>query len=212
MIQTNEIQLWHKILGHINFESFVKTNKRQLVKGLPNISKPIKSLCKSCHHGKQTRVSFKTKEQSSSRPLEMIHTYLCGPAMVQTLQGERYFILLIDDFTRMIWVTFLKENSKYFDKFKRFKELVENEIGLKIKCLRSNNGGEFMKYEFNKFCEEHRIQRQFLVAKIPQQNRVVRRKNIMVQETKMTMLIEGKLPQKFWREPVGAVIYILNRA
>ena len=61
--------------------------------------------------------------------------YLCGPTMVQTLQGERYFILLIDDFTRMIWVIFLKENSKYFDKFKRFKELIENEIGLKIKCL-----------------------------------------------------------------------------
>ena len=109
MIQTNEIQLWHKILGHINFEFFVKTNKIQLVKGLPNISKPIKSLCKSCHHGNQTRVSFRTKEQSSSRPLEMIHMYLCGPAMVQTLQGERYFILLIDDFTRMIWVTFLKK-------------------------------------------------------------------------------------------------------
>ena len=79
--------------------------------------------------------------------------------MVQTLQGERYFILLIDYFTRMIWVTFLKENLKYFDKFKRFKELVENEIGLKIKCLQSNNGGEFMEDEFNKFCEEHRIQR-----------------------------------------------------
>ena len=56
--------------------------------------------------------------------------------MVQTLQGERYFILLIDDFTRMIWVTFLKENSKYFDKFKIFNALVENESGLKIKCLR----------------------------------------------------------------------------
>ena len=69
-----------------------------------------------------------------------------------------------------------------------------------------------MKDEFNKFCEEHRIQRQFLVAKIPQQNGVVRRKNRMVQETKITMLIEGKLPQKFWREAVGAVIYILNRA
>ena len=69
-----------------------------------------------------------------------------------------------------------------------------------------------MKDEFNKFCEEHRIQRQFLVAKIPQQNGVVRMKNRMVQETKRTMLIEGKLPQKFWREVVGAVIYILNRA
>ena len=63
--------------------------------------------------------------------------------MTKSLQGEYYFMLLIDDYTKMTWVTFLKEKSEAFMKFKAFKALVENEINHKIKCLRSDNGGEF---------------------------------------------------------------------
>ena len=57
------------------------------------------------------------------------------------MQGEHYFILFIDDYTRMNWVYFLKEKSKEFKKFKAFKAHVENETDLKLKCLRSYNGG-----------------------------------------------------------------------
>ena len=74
---------------------------------------------------------------------------------------------LIDDYTRMTWVTFLKEKSKEFEKFKAFKALVENEIDFKIKCLRSDRGGEFTSYEFDKFCENHGIKRHFLAAWTP---------------------------------------------
>ena len=68
-------------------------------------------------------------------------------------------MLFIDDFTRMAWVYFLKEKSETFNKFKAFKTLVENEIGVKIKCLRLDNGGEFTSKEFNIFCEIHVIKR-----------------------------------------------------
>ena len=60
------------------------------------------------------RVSFKTKEYSTSKPLELVHTNLCGPTGTQSLKGESYFMWLIDDYTRMTWVTFLKEKSKEF--------------------------------------------------------------------------------------------------
>ena len=83
-------------------------------------------------------------------------------------------MLLIDDYTR---VTFLKEKSEAFMKFKAFKALVENERIHEIKCLRSNNGGEFTSNEFNEFCENPGIKRQFLGAKNPQQNGVAERKN-----------------------------------
>ena len=62
-------------------------------------------------------------------------------------------MLCIDDFTRMAWVYFLKEKSKAFKEFEVIKTLVENEIGVKIKCLRSDNGGEFTSKEFDLFCE-----------------------------------------------------------
>ena len=95
-------------------------------------------------------------------------TDLYGPTRNKILQGEYYFMLLIDNYTRMTWVTILKEKSEAFEKFKIFKAMVENETHVKIKCLRSRNGGEFTSNEFNDFCETHGIKRQFLVAKTPQ--------------------------------------------
>ena len=68
-------------------------------------------------------------------------------------------MMFIDYFTRMAWVFFLKEKSEAFDKFKDFKTLVENETEAKIKCLRSDNGGEFTSDEFDIFCETHGIKR-----------------------------------------------------
>jgi transposase InsO family protein len=82
-------------------------------------------------------------------------------------------MFLIDDYTRMTWITFLKEKSEAFEKFKSFKSLVENDIDLKIKCLRSDRGGEFTSYVFDEFYENHGIKRHFSVARTPQQNGVV---------------------------------------
>ena len=64
------------------------------------------------------------------------------------LEGESYFMLLIDDFTRMTWVCFLKKKSEAFEHLNIFKEMVENETKLKIKTLRSHNGSEFTSNEF----------------------------------------------------------------
>jgi transposase InsO family protein len=127
-------------------------------------------------------MSFKTKEYATSKPLELVHTYLYGPTRTKSLQGESYFMLLIDDYTRMNWVTFLKNKSEAFEIFKAFKALVEKEIDMKIKCLRSDNGGEFTTIEFEEFCEAHGIRRQYSTTRNPQQNGVVERKNIHVQE------------------------------
>ena len=137
---------------------------------MPEVTKPAKNVCENCQHGKQTRVSFKTKEFSTTKPLELVHTDLCGPTKSKGLNGEQYFMLLIDDYTRMTWVCLLNGKSEAFGCFKTFKELVENEIGSQIKCFRSDNGGEFTSDEFNKYYEEHGIKQQFSVARTPQQN------------------------------------------
>jgi len=68
-------------------------------------------------------------------------------------------MLLIDDYSRMTWVTFLKDKLKSLDKFKAFKAMVENEIELRIKCLRSDRGGVFTSNEFNVFYEDNGIKR-----------------------------------------------------
>jgi transposase InsO family protein len=102
-----------------------------------------------------------------TRPLEIVHTHLFGPNTKKGLKGEKYFMLIVDDYTRMVAVFFLRNKSKAFENFKVYKEMVENEMDSKIKCLISNNGGEFTSKEFMDYCSRHGIKRQFFVARTP---------------------------------------------
>jgi transposase InsO family protein len=92
-----------------------------------------------------------------------------------------------------------------------FKDMVEDENDLKIKFLRSNNGGDFTSKEFMEFCEYHGIKRKFAVARTPQQNGFVERNNINVHEMDRTMLKYSKLSNIFWVQEVRTTISILNR-
>ena len=78
----DESWLWHRRLGHLNFDNIVKISKKKVVRDFPKILKPLNTVCKHCQLGKQTRTSSKTKEHMTSHPLEIVHTYLCGPWQV----------------------------------------------------------------------------------------------------------------------------------
>jgi hypothetical protein len=163
-----ESWLWHRRMGHIHFDNLVKVSKREAVGEIPQIMKPTNTLCKHCQQGKKTKTRFKSKEYSMTRPLEIVQTELFGPTREKGLKGEKYFMLLVDDYTRMTIVFFLKNKSEDFQNFKIYKEMVENEMDSKIKCLRSNNGGEFTSKEFMDYCINHGIKRKFSVARTPQ--------------------------------------------
>ncbi|GLJ31052.1 hypothetical protein SUGI_0621390 [Cryptomeria japonica] len=137
----DESWLWHRRTCHVNFDSLIKLSSTHVVRDLPNIVKPVNLVCKECQLGKQTRISFKNKHHTLDGLLDLVHIELCGPTNVRSVKGDRYFMLLIDDYSRIMWVVFLKEKSKAFEKFKIFKAKVEIESGLKLKCLRSNRGG-----------------------------------------------------------------------
>jgi hypothetical protein len=79
--------LWHKRLGHINFENLIQLNKKEAIRDLPVIKDLSSSVCKQCQHGKQTRVKFKTKEHSTIKPLEIVHADVCGPMRTTGLKG-----------------------------------------------------------------------------------------------------------------------------
>eukprot|EP00253_Pinus_taeda_P031019 PITA_31019 len=123
----------------------------EAVRGLPDIGIPDNTICKSSQFGKQTRTNLHEKEGSASRPLELVHTDVCGPSRKMSPRGEEYFILFIDDYSRMVWIGLMKHKDEAFEKFKSFKDLVENESTHKIKSLRSDRGGEFTSNEFFDF-------------------------------------------------------------
>jgi hypothetical protein len=143
--------------------------------------------------------------------LEIVHTDLVGPTRKKGLKGEQYFMLLVYYYTKMTVVFFLGKKSKSFEKFKVYKEMVENEMDSKIKCLRLDNGGEFTSKEFIDFYNKHGIKRQFFVARTPQQNGVVERKNRTVQEMARTMLMDSKLEDVFWTHAVHTTVHIQNK-
>jgi transposase InsO family protein len=196
----DESWLWNKRMGHTHFDNIFKVSKREAIREIPQITKPTNTVCKHCQQGKKTKTRFKSKEFSTKRPLEIVHTDLVGPTTTKGLKGEKYFMLLVDDYTIMSVVFFLKNKSEDFENFKVYKEMVENEMDSKTKCLRYDNGGEFTSKEFMGYCSRHGIKRKFYVARTPQQNGVFERKNSTVQEMARTMLMDSKLTDIFWTQ------------
>jgi transposase InsO family protein len=202
----DEIWLWHRRICHIHFDNHVKVNRREVVREMPRITKPTNTLCKHCQQGNQTKTRFKSKEYSMTRPLEIVHTDLVGRATTKGLKGEKYFMLLVDDYTRMTAVCFLKNKLEAFENFN-----IYNEMDSKIKCLRYDNGGEFTSKEFMDYYNSHGIKSQFSIARTPEQNGVVERKNRTIQEMARTMLIDTKLTDIFWTHAVHTKFHIQNR-
>jgi transposase InsO family protein len=109
-----------------------------------------------------------------------MHTDLVGTTTTKGLKCEKHFILLVDYYTRMTTIFFLRNKSKAFKTFKVYKEMVENEMDSKIKCLRFDNGGEFTSKKFMDYYSRHGIKIQFFIARTPQQNGVLERNNMTV--------------------------------
>ena len=92
-----------------------------------------------------------------------MHVDICGSTRTPSLSNKRYFLLFVDDYTRMIWIYFLDQKSEEFSFF-----VDDNQM----KTLRTNRGGEFIYKPFMQYCKENGIQRQLIVQRAPQQNGV----------------------------------------
>jgi hypothetical protein len=146
-----EANKWHCRLGHLHFDGLKKMHDKGMVAGLPKINGPV--VCEACIQGKQTKNPFVGSSWRAQEKLELIHTDLCGPMHIPSLGKSKYFLLFIDDLTRMCWIYFLINKHEALGKFKVFRALVEKESGCQIKTLRSDRGGEFCSQEFNDHLE-----------------------------------------------------------
>ncbi|KAJ4813156.1 polyprotein [Rhynchospora pubera] len=203
--------LWHLRFGHLNFGGLKELSKKSMVKGLPHIENCDK-FCEGCVLGKHPKSSFpKEASYRAKKPLELIHTDICGPITPNSLGKHRYFITFVEDFSRRTWVYFLKEKSEAFAVFKKFKVLVEKLNGNYIKAVRSDRGGEYISKEFEYFCEEHGIRRFLTAPYSPQQNGVAERKNRTILDMVRSMLKSKNMPKEYWAEAVQCAVYLQNR-
>ena len=204
--------LWHRRMGHFSIDSIRKLIKHDLVRGLPLSKVNSLSLCDACTKGKHSKSSFKLKEMiSTSEPLELIHMDLFGPINVPSLSRKKYVFVIVDDFSRYTWTIFLQNKEETFENFEVFVTRVENEKGLNIKTIRSDNGGEFVNSKFVEMCNKRGYRHEFSTPRTPQQNGVVERKNRTLQEMARSMLHEFDLPKCLWAEAVNTASYIINR-
>lgn len=141
-----------------------------------------------------------------------MHCDLWGPAKTITHGGGKYFLSVIDDYSRRVWVYVLKTKDETFGKFKEWLTTTENKIGHKLKHLRTDNGLEFVSNEFNKFCKAKGITRYRTVKHTPQQNGVAERMNRTLLERVRCMLINAGLPKTFWGEAIATAAYLINRS
>lgn len=172
----DENTLWHKRLGHINQKSMRELVKNKAVSNLPELKRDKDSVCSTCQRGKLANTSHKLKEHNSKGVLDIIHSDICDPMRHKATNGERYFILFVDDFTRMMCIMHIKHKNEALGCFKRYLRLAQNQLGKKIKVLRTDNGMEFTSHEFEVYLEKHGIQHQVSSVRTPQQNGVVERK------------------------------------
>jgi hypothetical protein len=164
----DERWLWHRRLGHLNFHHLIKIKSLEEVKDVPIISKPQDSVCKPCQVGNLTRTEFKSKNSTSTeKPLQLVHMDLSVPSRQEGTWKENYFMLIIDDYSRLSWVSFLKEKDEAFEKFKIFEALTENQTSDRLKVVRSNRGGEFMSSDFKELCDKHGIKREYIIPRTP---------------------------------------------
>ncbi|RVX10885.1 Retrovirus-related Pol polyprotein from transposon RE1 [Vitis vinifera] len=177
----NKVKLWHHRLGHASTDILAKSHR------LPT------HLSLSC----------------ASKPLELVHTDLWGPASVKSTSGARYFILFLDDYSWYTWFYPLQTKDQALPAFKKFKLQVENQFDAKIKCLQSDNGGGFR--SFKTFLQQTGIFHRFSCLYNSAQNWRVERKHRHVVETGLALLAHASLPMELWQYAFQTATFLINR-
>src|SRR4051812_39733909 len=136
---------------------------------------------------------------------------LFGLSRTKSIGGNIYGFVIVDDYSRFCWTIFLPSKDQTFPAFTQFARLCQNKMNNKIVAIRSDHGGEFENYLFEKYCDKHGIEHNFSAPRTPQQNSVVERKNRVLEELARTMLNEGNLPKYFWTDAISTTCYVLNR-
>jgi hypothetical protein len=211
---TPSSQTWHRRLGHINSTDLSKM-KNGAVEGLsyPDKSGNLdKSSCTVCCEGKQSRLPFPLSASRSKDVLELVHSDLCGPMENMSLGNARYYLIFVDDYSRMCFVYFLQSKHQTFKYFKEFQKMVENQQSKKIKLLRSDSGGEYCSIEMENYLKECGIVHQRTTAYTPESNGLSERFNRSIVEKARCLLFDAHLEKRFWAEAVNTAVYVKNRS
>lgn len=143
--------------------------------------------------------------------MRLIHSDLCGPMQTATPQGNKYFLMLIDDYSRFIVVRLLKSKDEVSQAVQDYIAMALTRFNKKPAILRTDNGKEYITCDLENFLRKEGIQHQLTVTYTPQQNGVAERKNRTLTESAKCMLLDASLDNRFWGKAILTAAYLQNR-
>nr|GEV81546.1 hypothetical protein [Tanacetum cinerariifolium] len=183
----NKSWLWHRRLNHLNFGTINDLARKDLVRGLPRLKFKKDHLCSACQLGKSKKHTHKPKtENINLEVLNTLHMDLCGLIRVQTINGKKYILVIVDDYSRFNWVKFLRSKNETPEVVIKIIQQIQVGLNKTIRYVRTDNGTEF--------------------------NGVVERWNRTLVEAAQTMLIFSKALMFLWEKVMATACYTQNRS
>ena len=207
-VKEDSLEIWHQRLGHIGKEVIKQT--MHLVNGI-KISHSEDFECQVCAMTKMTAKPFKSSTRKTTEPLQLVHSDIAGPMKSPTVvYGETWAIVFVDDYSHEVRVYTMHKKSQALEKFQLYIADTKS-INKSLKCIRTDNGGEYISKKFQDFCRENGIKHELTIPYTPQQNGVAERTWRILFDMARTMLKQSGLGNEFWGRAIKMASYIKNR-
>ncbi|KAK3001619.1 hypothetical protein RJ639_020658 [Escallonia herrerae] len=203
--ESESYELSHRRMGHPSSQPLIH---------LPTVlvvSPSLKTICDVCCHAKHTRTIF---PDSTSRAMDifgLIHCDIWGPYRVSTISGAKYFLTIVDDYSRAVWVYLMHDKGQTGTLLRNFCNMVHTQFGKLVKIIRSDNDHEFDSQPMTQFYNDHGILHQTSIVDTPKQNGRVERKHRHILEVARALRFQANLPIEFWGECVLTAAHLINR-
>lgn len=203
----------HRYLGHVSHERARLLVKKGLVEGVELRAETEATICESCEWAKGMRKAItKVREEERSAAVgEEIHSDLWGPAPVETIARKKYYVSFTDDYSRYTTIYFLQTKDETFSSYQLYEAWLLTQHHTRIKCLRSDRGGEYLSEEFSNHLKKQGTIRKLTVHDTPEHNGVAERLNRTILEKVRAMFHDSGLPKFLWAEATAHAVYLKNR-
>nr|GEZ94600.1 hypothetical protein [Tanacetum cinerariifolium] len=162
---------------------------------------------------KAKRKSFHSKlTPSSKRRLHLLHIDLCGPTRVASINGKIHVLVIVDDYSRYTWTHFLRSKDETPEVLIDFLQLVQRGLQTQVRVVQTDKGTKILNQTLHAYFAAKGIQHQTSIARTPEQNGVVERRNRTLVEAARTMLSTAKVPLFFWAKAIATACFTQNRS
>ncbi|GJV93132.1 retrovirus-related pol polyprotein from transposon TNT 1-94 [Tanacetum coccineum] len=218
LTEPHQQNLGYGRLSHLNFGTINQLTSKDLVDGLPKFKYNKDHLCSACEQGKSKKASLPPKlVPSTESKLELLHMDLCGPMRVASINGKKYILVIVDDYSRYTWVYFLRTKDEAPDMIINFVNQVQRNLKAQILTIRTDNGTEFKNEKLQAFYIKLGIVHQTSIARTPQQNAIATAcftQNRSIVHTRYNNtpyeLIQGRKPNIQYFHVFGSLCYPTN--